>query len=113
MHTNGTLKYWVNPNPENDGLDDKGNPINLGESPDVEWSEPIPCLTKVNKRDNVGYIGEDSKFQTARYIVHIETDSFDDNATIQLTDDLDRDLGRFKVRDIQHSDLCNRIQLMI
>lgn len=113
MHTNGTLKYWINPNPDNDGLDEKGNPINLAKDENIVWSETIPCLIKVNRRDTVGYIGENAKFEVARYIIHIEADSFEENATIQLTDEMERDLGTFKVRDVQRSRVCNRIQLMI
>lgn len=113
MNTNGTLKYWVNPNPDNSGLNDKGDPINIGDDSTIDWSEPIFCLFKVNTRDTVGYMIDGNKFQTARYIIHIEADSFKEDATIQLSDNLDRDLGIFKVRDLQRSKTCNRIKILV
>lgn len=113
MHTNGTLIYSISPILGNGGLDGNGDPIDVGGNEDTQWSEPINCLIKVNKRDNIGYMADDNKFQTARYIIHIEEDHFEENATIKLSDDLNRDLGSFKVRDLQRSRVCNRIQFLV
>lgn len=105
MRTNGTLTYRTGAAAGQ--FDDDGQPI-VAES---AWSEPVRCFIKTNTHDNKG-VSVSGTFTHEAYEVLIERiPGGIDTDTVRLIRG-DRELGEFKVHDIQEVSL-DRIKIIV
>lgn len=105
MRTNGTLTYRIGASEGQ--FDEDGQPI-IAES---AWSEPVRCFIKTNTHDNKG-VSVGGTFTREAYEVLIERIPEGLNTdTVRLTRD-GRELGEFKVQDIQCVSL-DRIKIIV
>ncbi len=105
MRTNGTLTYRTGAAAGQ--FDEDGQPI-IG---DATWSEPVRCFIKTNTHDNKG-VSVSGTFTYEAYEVLIERmpDGLDTDMVRLVREG--RELGEFKVQDIQTVSL-DRIKIIV
>ncbi len=105
MRTNGTMTYRIGAAAGQ--FDEDGQPI-VAES---EWSDPVRCFIKTNTHDNKG-TSVSGTFTHEAYEVLIERIPGGlDTDTVRLVR-RNRELGEFKVQDIQDVSL-DRIKIIV
>lgn len=105
MRTNGTMTYRTGAAAGQ--FDEDGQPI-VAES---EWSDPVRCFIKTNTHDNKG-TSVSGTFTNEAYEVLIERIPGGlDTDTVRLVR-RNRELGEFKVQDIQDVSL-DRIKIIV
>ena len=105
MRTNGTMTYRTGAAAGQ--FDEDGQPI-VAES---EWSDPVRCFIKTNTHDNKG-TSVSGTFTREAYEVLIERIPGGlDTDTVRLVR-RNRELGEFKVQDIQEVSL-DRIKIIV
>ncbi len=105
MRTNGTMTYRTGAAVGQ--FDEDGQPI-VAES---EWSDPVRCFIKTNTHDNKG-VSVSGTFTHEAYEVLIERIPGGlDTDTVRLVR-RNRELGEFKVQDIQEVSL-DRIKIIV
>lgn len=105
MRTNGTMTYRICA--AEGQFDEDGQPITA----DSEWSEPVRCFIKTNTHDNKG-TSVSGTFTHEAYEVLIERIPEGlDTDTVRLVRG-NRELGEFKVQDIQDVSL-DRIRIIV
>lgn len=73
--------------------------------------EPLPCNIRTVKHDNKGRT-IDNVFAQCSYVVFIEIETFRAE-TVELTDNRNNNLGKFKVQDIQHLDAVGVVKIVV
>jgi len=105
MRTNGTMTYRLCATEGQ--FDEDGQPI----AADSVWSEPVRCFIKTNTHDNKG-TSVSGTFTHEAYEVLIERIPEGlDTDTVRLVRG-NRELGEFKVQDIQDVSL-DRIRIIV
>jgi len=103
--TNGTLQYKSKTGGGTDPT--TGDPIAVTGA----WSDCIDCFIQTNHHNTKGkYI--DGKFEIADYTVLIETQPFDADRVLLITDK-GKTLGEFQVQNVEFLDAVGRVKITI
>ena len=84
-----------------------GNPVKVKDI----FSEPIPCNIATNKNDHLGKY-EGGTFTRAKFVVLIDIQELDAEYIV-LTTDRGKEIGKFRVQDIQFLDTVGNVKITV